>query len=52
MNYFLYEFLLILIFIKVKTKETTPVIIPFETTNRKDLNPDNYFDLLFNNEVK
>ena len=52
MNYFLYEFLLILIFIKAKTKETTPVIIPFETTNRKDLNPDNYFDLLFNNEVK
>ena len=52
MNYFLYEFLLILVFNKAKTKETTPVIIPFETTNRKDLNPDNYFDSLFNNEVK
>ena len=52
MNYFFYEILLLLIFIKAKTKETTPIIIPFQTTNRKDLNPDNYFDSLFNNEVK
>ena len=52
MNYFFYEILLLLIFIKAKTKETTPIIIPFKTTNRKDLNPDNYFDSLFNNEVK
>ena len=52
MNYFFYEFILILISINAKTKETTPIIIPFETTNRKDLNPDNYFDSLFNNEVK
>ena len=53
MNYFFYEILLLLIFIiKAKTTETTPIIIPFQTTNRKDLNPDNYFDSLFNNEVK
>ena len=52
MNYFFYAILLLLIFIKAKTKETTPIIIPFQTTNRKDLNPDNYFDSLFNNEVK
>ena len=50
MNYFFYELLILLIFINAK--ETTPLIIPFETTNKKDLTPENYFESLYTNELK
>ena len=52
MNYFFYDFVILLIFIKANTKETTPLIIPFVTTNKKDLTPENYFESLFTNELK
>ena len=51
MNYFLYEILILLLFIKSQTK-VTPLIIPFETANKKELSPENYFTSEFNNELK
>ena len=51
MNYFLYEILILILFIKSETK-VTPLIIPFETANKKELSPENYFVSVFNNEIK
>ena len=51
MNYFFHIFLLCIIFINIKAK-VTPIVIPFETTNKKELKPEKYFFNLFNNELK
>ena len=51
MNYFFNIIFFFLIFIKVKL-EVNPIIIPFESTNKKELEPEKYFTNLFNNELK
>ena len=51
MNYFFHIFLFFILFINIKSK-VTPIVIPFESTNKKELNPDKYFFNLFNNELK
>lgn len=51
MNYFFYIFLFFIIFINIKSKGT-PIVIPFESTNKKELKPEKYFFNLFNNELK
>jgi len=51
MNYFFHIFLFFIIFINIKSKGT-PIVIPFESTNKKELKPENYFFNLFNNELK
>jgi hypothetical protein len=51
MNYFFHIFLFFIIFINIKSKGT-PIVIPFESTNKKELKPEKYFFNLFNNELK
>ena len=51
MNYFFNIILFIIILFNVKL-EVNPMIIPFESTNKKELSPEKYFDNLFNNELK
>ena len=51
MNYFFNIILFIIILFNVKL-EANPMIIPFESTNKKELSPEKYFDNLFNNELK
>ena len=51
MNYFFNIILFIIILFNVKL-EVNPMIIPFESTNKKDVSPEKYFDNLFNNELK
>ena len=51
MNYFFNIIFFFSIFIKVKL-EVNPIIIPFESTNKKELEPEKYFTNLFNNELK
>ena len=51
MNYFFNIILFIIILFNVKF-EANPMIIPFESTNKKELSPEKYFDNLFNNELK
>ena len=51
MNYFFNIIFFFLIFIKVKL-EVNPIIIPFESTNKKEFEPEKYFTNLFNNELK
>ena len=51
MNYFFYIFLFFIIFINIKSKGT-PIVIPFKSTNKKELKPEKYFFNLFNNELK
>ena len=51
MNYFFNIIFFFLIFIKVKL-EVNPIIIPFESTNKKEIEPEKYFTNLFNNELK
>ena len=51
MNYFFYIFLFCIISINIKSKGT-PIVIPFESTNKKELKPEKYFFNLFNNELK
>ena len=51
MNYFFNIILFIIILFNVKL-EVNPIIIPFESTNKKELSPEKYFDNLFNNELK
>ena len=51
MNYFFHIFLFCIIFINIKAK-VTPIVIPFETTNKKELKHEKYFFNLFNNELK
>lgn len=51
MNYFFHIFLFCIISINIKSKGT-PIVIPFESTNKKELKPEKYFFNLFNNELK
>ena len=51
MNYFFNIILFIIILFNVKL-EVNPIVIPFESTNKKELSPEKYFDNLFNNELK
>ena len=51
MNYFFHIFLFFIIFINIKSKGT-PIVIPFESTNKKELKPEKYFFNLFNDELK
>ena len=51
MNYFFNIILFIIILFNVKL-EVNPMIIPFESTNKKEVSPEKYFDNLFNNELK
>ena len=51
MNYFFFFFLFCIIFINIKSKGT-PIVIPFKSTNKKELKPEKYFFNLFNNELK
>ena len=51
MNYFFNIIFFFSIFIKVKL-EVNPIILPFESTNKKELEPEKYFTNLFNNELK
>ena len=51
MNYFFHIFLFFIIFINIKSKGTS-IVIPFESTNKKELKPEKYFFNLFNNELK
>lgn len=51
MNYFFNIILFIIILFNVKL-EVNPTVIPFESTNKKELSPEKYFDNLFNNELK
>ena len=51
MNYFYNIFLLFFVIIKVHMK-VNPIVIPFETVNKKDLNPEKYFFNKFTNELK
>ena len=51
MNYFFHIFLFCIISINIKSKGT-PIVISFESTNKKELKPEKYFFNLFNNELK
>ena len=51
MNYFFHIFLFCIISINIKSKGT-PIVIPFKSTNKKELKPEKYFFNLFNNELK
>ena len=51
MNYFFHIFIFCIISINIKSKGT-PIVIPFESTNKKELKPEKYFFNLFNNELK
>ena len=51
MNYFFNIILFIIILFNVKL-EVNPMLIPFESTNKKEVSPEKYFDNLFNNELK
>ena len=51
MNNIFNVFLFFLVIIKIQMK-VEPIILKFETTNKKPINPEQYFSNLFNNELK
>ena len=51
MNYFFHIFLFFILYVNAQMN-VTPVVIPFESTKKKDLEPENYFSSLYTNELK